>query len=198
MTKTPLILASSSRYRRELLDRLGLPYTTVSPDVDETPLENEAPAALALRLAHLKAEAVAKMHPDAIVIGSDQVCDLAGTPLGKPHTFEKAVAQLKAMQGKRLVFHTAVCVIAPTVPVQDTVSDTVITMRTLSDAAIRDYVEREKPFDCAGSAKIEKLGIALMDSVTSDDPTSLIGLPLMRLTTMLTKAGLPPVAGLTA
>ena len=195
MTKTPLILASSSRYRRELLDRLGLAYTTVSPDVDETPLAGEAPAALALRLAHLKAEAVAKVHPDAVVIGSDQVCDLEGTPLGKPHTFEKAVAQLKAMQGKRLVFHTAVCVIAPSAPVQDTVSDTVITMRALSDVAIRDYVEREKPFDCAGSAKIEKLGIALMDSVTSDDPTSLIGLPLMRLTTMLTKAGLPPVAG---
>ena len=129
MTKTPLILASSSRYRRELLDRLGLAYTTVSPDVDETPLAGEAPAALALRLAHLKAEAVAKMHPDAVVIGSDQVCDLEGTPLGKPHTFEKAVAQLKAMQGKRLVFHTAVCVIAPSAPVQDTVSDTVITMR---------------------------------------------------------------------
>ncbi len=179
------------------MDRLGLAYTTVSPDVDETPLAGEAPAALALRLAHLKAEAVAKMHPDAVVIGSDQVCDLEGTPLGKPHTFEKAVAQLKAMQGKRLVFHTAVCVIAPSAPVQDTVSDTVITMRALSDVAIRDYVEREKPFDCAGSAKIEKLGIALMDSVTSDDPTSLIGLPLMRLTTMLTKAGLPPVAGLT-
>ena len=154
MTKTPLILASSSRYRRELLDRLGLAYTTVSPDVDET-RSRRSPAALALRLAHLKAEAVAKMHPDAVVIGSDQVCDLEGTPLGKPHTFEKAVAQLKAMQGKRLVFHTAVCVIAPSAPVQDTVSDTVITMRALSDVAIRDYVEREKPFDCAGSAKIE-------------------------------------------
>ena len=198
MTKTPLILASSSRYRRELLDRLGLSYTTMSPDVDETPLAGEAPAALALRLAHLKAQAVAEHHPDAVVIGSDQVCDLDGTPLGKPHTFEKAVEQLKAMQGKRLVFHTAVCVISPTVPVQDTVSDTVITLRALSDEAIRGYVEREKPFDCAGSAKIEKLGIALMASVTSDDPTSLIGLPLMRLTTMLTRAGLPPVAGLTA
>ncbi len=198
MTKTPLILASSSRYRRELLNRLGLQYTCESPDVDETPLPGEAPAALALRLAHLKAEAVAKNHPDAVVIGSDQVCDLDGTPLGKPHTFEKAVAQLQAMQGRRLVFHTAVCVISPALPPQDTVSDTVITMRQLSDEAIRDYVEREKPFDCAGSAKIEKLGIALMESVASDDPTSLIGLPLMRVTTMLTRAGIPPVAGLAA
>ena len=197
MTKTPLILASSSQYRRELLNRLGLEYISISPDVDETPLAGEAPAALALRLARLKAEAVARNHPDAVVIGSDQVCDLGGTPLGKPHTFEKAVAQLQAMQGKRLVFHTAVCVISPSVPAQDTVSDTVITMRKLSDEAICNYVEREKPFDCAGSAKIEKLGIALMESVASDDPTSLIGLPLMRLTTMLTRAGLPPVAGLT-
>ncbi len=198
MTKTPLILASSSRYRRELLNRLGLEYTCESPDVDETPLPGEAPADLALRLAHLKAEAVAKNHPDAVVIGSDQVCDLDGTPLGKPHTFEKAVAQLQAMQGRRLVFHTAVCVISPALSPQDTVSDTVITMRKLSDEAIRDYVEREKPFDCAGSAKIEKLGIALMESVASDDPTSLIGLPLMRVTTMLTRAGIPPIAGLAA
>ena len=197
MANIPLILASSSRYRRELLDRLGLAYTCVSPEVDETPLAGESPVQLCARLARLKAEAVAKTHPHAVVIGSDQVCDLDGQALGKPHTFEKAVAQLMSMQGKRVVFHTAVCVLSPVLPPQETISDTVITMRALTEETVRDYVEREKPFDCAGSAKIERLGIALMESVSSDDPTSLIGLPLMRVTTMLTLAGIPPVKGLT-
>ena len=130
------------------------------------------------------------------MIGSDQVCDLDGKTLGKPHTYERAVEQLQSMQGKRVVFHTAVCVAAADGTLQETVSDTVITMRPLSDETIAEYVRREQPYDCAGSAKIEKLGIALMQSVSSDDPTSLIGLPLMRLTGMLARAGIPPILGL--
>lgn len=198
MTNINLILASSSRYRRELLDRLGVAYRTMSPDVDETPLAGEAPAALAQRLARAKAQAVAAANPGAVVIGSDQVCDLEGKPLGKPGNFEKAVAQLVSMQGKRVVFHTAVCVVHADGTFEETVSDTVIVMRSLSRKTIEEYVRREEPYDCAGSAKIERLGIALMQSVTSDDPTSLIGLPLMRLTSMLARAGVPAIKGLTA
>ena len=196
MTNPPLILASSSRYRRELLDRLGLPYSCVSPDVDETVRAGETPVQVCARLARAKAQAVASQHPGSVVIGSDQVCDLDGESLGKPHTYERAVAQLTRMQGKRVIFHTAVCVIAPDGSMQETVSDTVITMRALGPETIAEYVRREQPYDCAGSAKIEKLGIALMQSVSSDDPTSLIGLPLMRLTGMLARAGVPPIPGL--
>jgi septum formation protein len=140
--------------------------------------------------------AVAQAHPGSVVIGSDQVCDLDGVALGKPHTFEKAVEQLERMQSRRLVFHTAVCVVRADGTMEETVSDTIITMRPLSRETIEDYVRREEPYDCAGSAKIEKLGIALMQSVESDDPTSLIGLPLMRLTSMLANAGIPALAGL--
>ena len=194
--KSQLILASSSPYRRELLDRLQLPYSCVSPAVDETPLANETPLALAQRLARLKAEAIAATHPGSVVIGSDQVCACEGRAIGKPHTFEKALEQLTFMKGKESVFHTAVCVIDAAGKAHEFVSDTVVTLRDLSQEAIRDYLTREKPFDCAGSAKIERLGIALMRSVTSDDPTSLIGLPLMKLTEVLTRVGLPPVQGL--
>ncbi len=198
MTKnTPLILASSSRYRRELLDRLGLAYTCVSPDVDETPLADESPLQLSARLARAKAQAVAAAHPGSVVIGSDQVCELNGRPLGKPGNFERAVEQLTAMQGQKLVFHTAVCVVDAQGALQETVSDTVVEIRPLSRTAIENYVRREEPYDCAGSAKIEKLGIAIMKSVASDDPTSLIGLPLMRLTDMLMAAGISPIEGLT-
>lgn len=193
-----LILASSSRYRRELLDRLGLSYRCVSPEVDETVKEGETPLAVCARLARAKALAVAQANPGAVVIGSDQVCDLGGITLGKPHTFERAVEQLLRMQGRQLVFHTAVCVVHADGPFEETVSDTTIRMRPLSRETIEDYVRREQPYDCAGSAKIEKLGIALMESVHSDDPTSLIGLPLMRVTSMLCRAGIPPVAGLSA
>ena len=196
MTKPTLILASSSRYRRHLLDRLGLAYTCVSPDIDESAREGETALALSVRLAREKALAVAAHHPGAVVIGSDQVCCLEGRALGKPGNFEKACAQLQAMQGRELVFHTAVCVVAADGSLQECVSDTRIRMRPLSDQAIRAYVDREKPYDCAGSAKIEKLGIALMQSVQSDDPTSLIGLPLMKLTDMLIAAGLAPIEGL--
>ena len=198
MQNTPLILASSSRYRRELLDRLGLPYTCVSPDVDETRREGETPLALSQRLARAKARAVADKHPGAVVIGSDQVCSLEGAALGKPGSFEGAVAQLERMQGRSLVFHTAVCVVGPNGFIEEFVSDTNIAMRPLTREAIEDYVRREEPYDCAGSAKIEKLGIALMESVESDDPTSLIGLPLMKLTGVLVRAGVSPIAGLSA
>lgn len=196
MANYSLILASSSRYRRELLDRLGLDYVCVSPDVDESVFPEETPLDVCKRLARAKALAVAQAHPGSVVIGSDQVCDLDGVALGKPHTFEKAVEQLERMQSRRLVFHTAVCVVRADGTLEETVSDTVITMRPLSRETIEDYVRREEPYDCAGSAKIEKLGIALMQSVSSDDPTSLIGLPLMRLTSMLANAGIPALAGL--
>lgn len=191
-----LILASTSRYRRELLERLGVPFETKASSVDETPLAGESPAALALRLAIAKARAVAAENPGAVVIGSDQVCALGPQALGKPHNYEGAVRQLKAMQGKTLVFHTAVCVIDAKGVEQTCVSDTEIEMRALSDKAIDAYVRREEPYDCAGSAKIEKLGIALMKSVKSDDPTSLIGLPLMRVTDMLLAAGIEVIDGL--
>lgn len=191
-----LILASSSRYRRELLDRLGLPYEAVSPDIDESPLPGETPRQTAFRLAEEKARAVQAMYPGSIVIGSDQVADLKGEKLGKPHTRERSVAQLEAMQGETVTFYTALCVLAADGKALKEESLTVVKMRPLSRETIEAYVDREQPFDCAGSAKIEKLGIALMESVTSDDPTSLIGLPLMKLTTMLGRAGLPVLPGL--
>ena len=194
--KTPLILASSSRYRRELLDRLGLDYTCHSPDVDETRLEGETPLELSRRLARAKAQAVAAKFPGSVVIGSDQVCDLNGTALGKPGNFERAVEQLSRMQGQKLVFHTAVCVVHADGTFEETVSDTVVEIRKLSQKAIENYIRREEPYDCAGSAKIEKLGIAIMQSVSSDDPTSLIGLPLMRVTSMLARAGIEAIDGL--
>ncbi len=191
-----LILASTSRYRRELLERLGYPFETKASSVDETPLEGETPDALALRLAKAKARAVARENPGCVVIGSDQVCALGDKALGKPHNYEGAVRQLTMMQGRTLVFHTAVCVIDKDGGEQTCLSDTRIRMRRLSPKAIDAYVRREEPYDCAGSAKIEKLGIALMESIDSDDPTSLIGLPLMRVTGMLLNADIEVVEGL--
>lgn len=193
---TALILASSSRYRRELLDRLGLPYEAISPDIDESPLSGETPRQTAFRLAEEKARAVQAAHPGAIVIGSDQVADLKGEKLGKPHTRERSIEQLTAMQGETVHFYTALCVLAADGTAYKEESVTTVRMRPLSRETIESYVDREKPFDCAGSAKIEKLGIALMESVTSDDPTSLIGLPLMKVTTLLARAGLPVLPGL--
>ena len=193
-----LILASSSRYRRELLDRLDVHYTCESPDIDESSLEGETPAQTAMRLAEMKARAVWVKHPGAVVIGSDQVADLAGVKLGKPHNRENAIAQLTAMQGHDVVFTTALCVIDTYGQAETVESQTVIRMRSLTPEALAAYVDREKPFDCAGAAKIEKLGIALMASVKSDDPTSLIGLPLMKLTTLLTRAGVTVLPGLEA
>lgn len=193
-----LILASGSRYRRELLDQLGLDYETESPDVDESSLPGETPRATALRLAALKARVVWERHPGAVVIGSDQTADLHGEKLGKPGTRERAIAQLLAMQGEESVFATALCVIDASGRARSVESLTTVRMRRLSRETIEAYVDAEEPWDCAGSAKIERLGIALMESVESDDPTSLIGLPLMKLTTLLAEAGVEVLPGICA
>ena len=189
-----LILGSSSRYRRELLERLRLPFELASPDVDEAPLPGEAPVAMARRLALAKARAVATLFPDAIVIGSDQVADLNGQPLGKPGTHARATEQLRAMRGQSVVFHTAVAVVcqATGFEAQD-LAPVTVRFRDYSDAEIEAYLRAEAPYDCAGSAKSEALGIAMVSSMESDDPTALVGLPLIRLCTMLRAAGLDPL-----
>ena len=188
----PLILGSTSRYRRELVERLNLPFTTVSPEVDETPLPGEAPGALALRLALAKAHAVAAMHPEAIVIGSDQVSDLNGQPMGKPGTHERAVEMLRAMRGQTVMFHTAVAVVcqATGFAQSDVAVIRTVFRSDLSDDAIERYLRAEQPYDCAGSAKSEGLGIALLDAIHSDDPTALIGLPMIRTCRMVRAAGI--------
>jgi septum formation protein len=183
-----LILASTSVYRRELLERLRIPFSVVSPQVDETPLTGENTLDLALRLATAKAKAVAKDHPDAWVIGSDQVADLCGAAIGKPGNFERALAQLQLMRGAKVTFHTALCLMQG--DVQTTVSiPTEVTFRKLPDAVLEAYLHAEKPYDCAGSAKSEGLGISLLESIQSDDPTALIGLPLITLSGLLRDAG---------
>ncbi len=186
-----LILGSTSVYRRALLQRLGVPFSTVAPDVDEAPRGDESPQALAARLALAKAQAVARLHPDAIVIGSDQVADLHGTPLGKPGTHDRAVAQLHAMRGHTVLFHTAVAVVcAASGFCRDHLSTVRVRFRMLSDTEIENYLLAERPYDCAGSAKSEGLGIALLDAIDSDDPTALIGLPLIRTSALLRAAGI--------
>lgn len=195
-SRPTLILGSTSRYRRELLERLRLPFITVSPQVDETPLPGEAPAALACRLALAKAQAVAEQHPGAIVIGSDQVADVDGEPIGKPGTHERAVAQLQRMSGRTITFQTAVAVVrADTQFAQTLLAPVHVRFRTLSDAEIEFYLRTEEPYDCAGSAKCETLGITLLDAIDSDDPTALIGLPLIRTSQLLRAAGLNPLEG---
>ena len=194
-TRPLLILASTSRYRRELLERLRLPFEVRAPDVDETPLDGEAPAALAQRLALAKARAVSAAYPEAIVIGSDQVADLDGEPIGKPGTHERAVAQLRAMRGHSVVFQTAVAVVrASTVYSGAALVPVTVRFRNLSDAEIEHYLRTEQPYDCAGSAKCETLGIALLDAIDSDDPTALVGLPLIRTCALLRAAGIDPLA----
>ena len=186
-----LVLGSTSRYRRELLQRLGLPFTVAAPDVDETPLQGEAPRALAMRLALAKAHAVAAQHPDAVVIGSDQVADLRGQPLGKPGTHERASAQLQRMSGETVIFQTAVAVVcAATGFEQVDLAPVEVRFRTLTGDEIERYLHAEQPYDCAGSAKSEGLGISLLDAILSDDPTALVGLPLIRTCRMLRAAGL--------
>ena len=193
-TRPILILASTSRYRRELLERLRLPFEVHGPQVDETPLPGEAPAALAQRLALAKAQAVAAAHPDAVVIGSDQVADLDGTPIGKPGTHERAVEQLRAMRGRSIVFQTAVAVVrASTGYVGTALVPVTVRFRDLSDGEIEHYLRTEQPYDCAGSAKCETLGIALLDAIASDDPTALVGLPLIRTSALLRAAGIDPL-----
>ena len=189
-TPRALVLGSTSRYRRELLTRFRLPFDIASPDVDETPQPGETPAALALRLALAKAHAVAALHPQAIVIGSDQVADLQGQPLGKPLVHDKAVAQLRAMSGQSMLFHTAVAVVCQATGFAQADTAVVRTVfRTLSDAEIERYLRAEEPYDCAGSAKSEGLGITLLEAIESDDPTALIGLPLIRTARLLRAAG---------
>ena len=186
-----LVLGSTSRYRRELLQRLGLPFAVAAPDVDETPLQGEAPRALALRLALAKAHAVAAQHPDAVVIGSDQVADLHGQPLGKPGTHERASAQLQRMSGETVIFQTAVAVVcAATGFEQVDLAPVEVRFRTLTGDEIERYLHAEQPYDCAGSAKSEGLGISLLDAIHSDDPTALIGLPMIRTCRMVRAAGI--------
>ena len=190
-----LVLGSTSRYRRELLTRLRVPFEVEAPGVDETPRPGEAPAALAQRLALEKARAVAARHPQDVVIGSDQVADLAGEPLGKPGDHARAVAQLQRMSGQRVVFQTALAVVR-----RDTGFEAVdlaavsVTFRTLSDAEIETYLRLDEPYDCAGSARSESLGVALLSAIDSDDPTALVGLPLIRTCALLRAAGLDPLA----
>ena len=194
MADTPhrkLILGSTSTYRRELLQRLRIPFTVESPHVDETPLDGEAPVALAQRLALAKANAVATRFPDCVVIGSDQVADLDGIPLGKPGTHERAVEQLQKMRGKTVVFQTAVAVVChQTGFSQQSLAPVKVKFRDLTDSEIELYLLAEQPYDCAGSAKSEGLGIALLEHIDNDDPTALVGLPLIRTSAMLRAAGI--------
>jgi septum formation protein len=190
-----LVLGSTSRYRQELLRRLRLPFEVVAPGVDEAPLAGETPAALAMRLAREKARAVAALRPDAIVIGSDQVADLDGEPIGKPGTHERATEQLRLMSGRTVVFQTALAVIRPATGFEQVELAAVrVRFRSLTAEEIETYLRLETPYDCAGSAKSETLGIALLEAIESDDPTALVGLPLIRTARMLRQAGLDPVA----
>lgn len=185
-----LILASTSRYRRELLARLGLSFESARPDTDETALPDEAPEALAHRLAQAKAHAIASRHPKAWVIGSDQVAACGGLLLGKPGGRAAALAQLHAASGREVVFHTAVCVMRAADDTCWLASDrTHVQFRNLHDDELTRYVDAEQPFDCAGSFKSEGLGISLFERIRSDDPTALIGLPLIALCGLLRKAG---------
>ena len=185
-----VVLGSTSRYRRELLSRLGLPFEVAAPDVDETPLTGESPRELALRLALAKARAVAKRFPQAVVIGSDQVADLAGQPLGKPGEHARAVQQLRQMRGQTVVFQTALAVVCQATGFEQVdLAPVKVLFRPLSDDEIENYLQAEKPYDCAGSAKSEGLGIALLESIENDDPTALVGLPLIRTARMLRAAG---------
>jgi septum formation protein len=189
-----LILASGSPYRRELLERLRLPFEVMVPDIAETALPGEQPEATALRLAREKAASVAARAPGSIVIGSDQVATLEGEQIGKPGDHVRALAQLQKMRGRKVVFHTALCVWdgragAPTGPAQLENVQTIVTFRDLPDAELDAYLRIEQPYDCAGSAKNEGLGIAILERIDSSDPTALTGLPMIALTTMLRKAG---------
>lgn len=189
-----LVLASTSPHRRVLLERLGLAFTCVAPGVDETARPGEAPLALARRLAIAKAAAGARLHPDALVIGSDQLAACDGTRFGKPMTHEAAVAQLTATAGREVTFYTAVCLReAASGTVEVHVDETIVQMRALDAGEIERYLRRERPYDCAGGFRSEGLGIALFDAIRSDDPTALQGLPLIWLCGALARAGLPVI-----
>ena len=185
-----LILASSSVYRRELLTRLQLPFSCVTPDVDESALAQELPQETALRLAQVKARKVALDNPNALIIGCDQVATLDNIQLGKPLTHDNATKQLRLMRGREVVFHSALCLYNPlTLNMQAEVVPYVVTFRDLSDAQIESYLIKEQPYQCAGSAKSEGLGIAIIEKMTGDDPNALIGLPLIKLVSMLFNEG---------
>ena len=187
----PIVLASTSRYRRELLARLHFPFEVAAPAIEEAALPNERPETTARRLARAKAEAIARLRPNALVIGSDQVADVDGEALSKPGSHAAALAQLARMQGRAVVFHTALALVhgerryveVDSVP-------TTVHFRTLDHDALDAYLRADEPYDCAGAAKIESLGIVLVDAVCSDDPTALVGLPLIRLTSMLAACGI--------
>ncbi|MCX9158267.1 Maf family nucleotide pyrophosphatase [Niveibacterium sp. 24ML] len=189
-----IVLASTSQYRRELLQRLAIPFETDRPETDETPLPDEVPAATAMRLAVEKARAVAVRHPGALIIGSDQVASVGAERFGKPGSVERAIAQLHQMSGRAITFHTAVCLLdtqtgnAPVI-----CAPTDVGFRQLSAAEIERYVARELPLDCAGSAKSEALGITLLDYIRGDDPNALVGLPLIALCKLLRDAGVQTI-----
>jgi septum formation protein len=194
--RSRLILGSSSTYRQELLSRLRLPFDVMVPDINETALPDEAPEATALRLARDKAAAVAALAPGALVIGSDQVATLDGQQIGKPGNHAKAMEQLRQMRGRRVIFHTALCLLdgrivgqAPQVQIENV--QTFVTFRDLPDHELDAYLRIEQPYDCAGSAKNEGLGIAILEKIEGTDPSALTGLPLIALTSMLRIAGVP-------
>ena len=192
MTCRQLVLASTSPFRRELLSRLGIPFETANPQTDESPLPGESPEATALRLSEAKARAVAHIFPDALIIGSDQVAVLDGNVYGKPGSHEKAVSQLRTMRGKTVNFFTGLCLLdSKTGAAQTRGIPTLVSFRDLSDDEIENYLRRERPYNCAGSAKSEGLGIAIIARMQGDDPNALIGLPLIALCDLLADAGLP-------
>ncbi|MEO6918854.1 MAG: Maf-like protein [Collimonas sp.] len=191
-----LILGSSSKYRKELLSRLQIPFEVMAPDIDEAPLPGETPEATALRLALDKARAIALAAPGALVIGSDQVATLDGEQIGKPGNHDNAMKQLQKMRGRRVIFHTALCLWDGREKQADAAAQleniqTFVTFRNLPDAELDAYLRIEQPYDCAGSAKNEGLGIAILEKIESTDPTALTGLPLIALTSMLRRAALP-------
>ncbi len=190
-----LILGSSSSYRKELLSRLHLPFEVIVPHIDETPAENESSNATALRLAQEKATVIGVRNPNSLVIGSDQAAAIDGEQIGKPGTHANALKQLQKMRGRKVVFHTALClfdsranIISPQIQLENV--QTFVTFRDLPDAELDAYLRIEQPYDCAGSAKNEGLGIAIIEKIESTDPSALTGLPLIALTTMLRRAGL--------
>lgn len=186
-----LVLASSSIYRKKQLQQLQLNFSVIAPFIDETPLANETPKQTALRLSIEKARSVGLQHSNTLVIGCDQVASFEGNPLGKPLSHENAVKQLRIMQGKEIIFHSGICLFnAVTGNIQSSVVDIQVKFRSLTDQQIENYLVREQPYDCAGSAKSEGLGVALLDYIRGDDPNALIGLPLIQLVTMLEKEGL--------
>lgn len=195
MPEYKLILGSSSIYRRELLERLQIPFSVISPEISETPLPVESPEATALRLAQEKARKIGASQPNALIIGCDQVATLDGQQLGKPLTHDNAVKQLQLMRGRIVTFHSALCLFnSGTGNMQSQVVPYQVKFRNLSDEQIENYLLKEQPYHCAGSAKSEGLGIALMEWMRGDDPNALIGLPLIALTSMLEREGLDVLA----